>query len=66
MKQVGPVMKNRYSYSEIANNYALWMEYVDPSGLDSEESFNAKSEQEKIEFMARCFGPESKAVDANS
>lgn len=51
-------MKNTYSYSEIANNYSLWMEYADPSGMDTEESFNAKSAQEKIEFLVACFGPE--------
>lgn len=58
MKHVGRVMSNRYSYSEIANNYALWAEYVDPSGIDTEESFNAKTLEEKIDFMVRCFGPE--------
>lgn len=51
-------MKNTYSYSAIANNYSLWMEYADPSGLDTEAAFNAKTEQEKIELLVACFGPE--------
>ena len=44
-------MQTTYSYAEIANNYSLWQEYVDPSGLDSEESFNARTEAEKIEVI---------------
>lgn len=51
-------MTTTYSYSEIANSYSLWAEYADPSGLDTEESFNAKSEREKIEILVSCFGPE--------
>lgn len=51
-------MKNTYTYSEIANSYSLWMEYADPSGHDTEAAFNAKSEQEKIQFLVACFGPE--------
>jgi hypothetical protein len=47
-----------YSYDEIANSYALWGEYVDPSGLDSLEAFSAKTPEEKIAFIAACFGPE--------
>ena len=54
-------MNKTYSYSEIANSYALWMEYADPSGLDSEEAFNAKTEAEKIAFLVSCFGPEQEA-----
>ena len=52
-------MKNTYTYSEIANNYRLWMEYADPSGHDTEKAFNAKTEQEKIAFLVSCFGPEN-------
>jgi hypothetical protein len=50
-----------YSYSDIANSYALWAEFVDPLGLDSEAEFDAKSEAEKIAFLVACFGQEQEA-----
>lgn len=49
-----------YSYTQIADNYTLWQEYADPSGVDTEKSFNAKSTQDKIEILIACFGPEQK------
>ena len=51
-------MKTKPTYLEIANNYALWMEYADPQGLDSEADFNAMNEQERIAFLVSCFGDE--------
>lgn len=47
------------TYREIANSFHLWQEYADPSGHDTEEQFNATSEEQKIAFLIRCFGPES-------
>lgn len=44
--------------NEIANNYKLWMDYVDPSGLDTEEKFNSMSESEKLDMIEKCFGSE--------
>lgn len=41
---------------EIANSYALWMEYVDPSGIDSESAFNAMTIAERLEVIQSCFG----------
>jgi len=46
------------THVEIANNYALWMEYVDPSGIDSEEAFSSMSAEEKINIIKTCFGEE--------
>lgn len=46
------------THAEIANSYALWMEYVDPSGIDSEEAFNSMSAEEKIDIIKTCFGEE--------
>ena len=34
------------------------MEYVDPSGLMSEEEFDAMTLDEKIAFQVKCFGKE--------
>ena len=49
------------TYKEIANSYALWREYADPSGFDSEAEFDAKSEGEKMAFLVSCFGPDEVA-----
>jgi len=46
------------THAEIANSYALWMEYVDPSGIDSKEAFNAMSTEQKLETIKACFGEE--------
>lgn len=48
----------KIKYSEIAQNYNLWSDYCDPSGLDTEEVFKSKSPEEKIDFLVACFGPE--------
>jgi hypothetical protein len=50
--------ESKYSYEQIASDYKLWMEYADPSGLDSEQAFNDKSKTEKINFLKSCFGSE--------
>lgn len=47
-----------YTYAELASEYDLWMEYVDPSGLDSEEAFEAMSMETKLKLIEGCFGPE--------
>ena len=39
---------------EIATNFALWQEYADPSGIDSEEQFNARSESENLQILQAC------------
>ncbi|NBW12075.1 MAG: hypothetical protein EBR82_28995 [Caulobacteraceae bacterium] len=53
-------MKPTHTNSEIATDYSLWRQYADPSGLDSEAEFNAKSTEEKIAFLVCCFGDEEK------
>lgn len=53
--QLTKIMKSP-THTEIANNYSLWMEYVDPSGIDSEEDFNAMSTEQKLETINACFG----------
>ena len=48
----------KYSYRDIANSFGLWSEYIDPIGLDSRETFDNKSEREKIGIIEECFGKE--------
>ena len=54
-------MKTTYTDTEIANDYRLWQEYADPTGFDSEDAFNAKTEQEKVAFLVSCFGDDQAA-----
>ena len=49
-------MKPKPTYQEIANDYDLWGEYVDPSGLHSRTDFDAMSPEEKIQFQVDRFG----------
>tara|TARA_R110000782_G_C14454738_1_gene372619 strand:- start:137 stop:289 length:153 start_codon:yes stop_codon:yes gene_type:complete len=44
-----------YSNNEIAENYQLWAEYVDPLGLDDKEAFDAMTTEKKLEIMKGCF-----------
>jgi hypothetical protein len=49
-------MSRSYNYERIANDFNLWQEFVDVSGLWSEKQFNEADEQEKIALIADCFG----------
>lgn len=51
-------MKTKYTYEQIASDFRLWGEYVDPNGMDSESTFNERSMEEKIAFIRNCFGEE--------
>jgi len=46
------------TYKDIANDFELWSEYVDPQGLDTIRRFELMTESYKIAFLKRCFGPE--------
>lgn len=39
---------------EIATSFALWQEYSDPSGIDSEEQFDARSASENLALLQQC------------
>ena len=52
-------MSNPHSYEEIAESFALWIEYVDPDGTMAEEEFDALSVDEKIQLQVPAFGEES-------
>lgn len=39
---------------EIATSFELWMEYADPSGLDSKEQFDARSASENLGMLQNC------------
>lgn len=50
-------MRTTITYAEIASDFTLWGEYVDTMGLDTRSKFDAQTVDEKIEFIAKCFGP---------
>ena len=50
---------NTITYNEIARDYRLWEEYVDPDGLLSEDDFNALTVEEKVQMQVSCFGQEA-------
>lgn len=44
-----------YSYEEIAEDYDLWEEYVDPNGSMSKEFFDAMTIEEKVRLQENIF-----------
>jgi len=51
-------MAKNYTYEQIAQNFELWGEYVDPHAEMTEEEFNELSIKEKVEMQAEMFGPD--------
>lgn len=49
----------RCTHFQIASNFALWQEYFDTHGVDSEESFNQRPLEQKLRELTEAFGPES-------
>jgi len=45
--------------AEICASFSLWGTFVDTSGLDTREQFDAMTEAAKLAFMAVCFGPDT-------
>ena len=44
--------------TEIAENFTLWQEMVDPMGTMTEQEFEAMSTTEKLAIQTAAFGPE--------
>jgi hypothetical protein len=44
------------SRKELARDWDLWCEYVNPSGAMSRDEFDAMTEDQRLTFMAACFG----------
>lgn len=49
-----------HTYTEIANDYTLWIQYVDPDATITREEFDAMSEEKKVALQVEAFGPESR------
>jgi hypothetical protein len=46
------------THNEIAENFELWGQYVDPDGIDTREAFEAMSVPEKVKMIETMFGGE--------
>ena len=45
----------RYTMAEIAEDYELWCEYVDPGATMTEDEFDALSIEEKVQMQREMF-----------
>lgn len=46
----------KYTREQIAENFQLWQEYVDPASTMTEGEFNSMTLEQKLEIQAKCFG----------
>jgi hypothetical protein len=53
-----PKIMNSNTYVQIANNYELWLEFVDIDGNMSRETFDATPVSELVAMMTDMFGAE--------
>lgn len=47
-----------HTYTEIANDYTLWIQYVDASATMTREEFDAMTQEQKVDIQVEAFGPE--------
>jgi hypothetical protein len=47
-----------YSYSQIAESFELWQEYVDPQATTTREEFEAMNHADRVALQVETFGPE--------
>lgn len=52
-------MSANYTYEQIANDFRLWGEYMDPSAEMTEEEFDALTTDQKVALQVEAFGPEN-------
>ena len=56
-------MSTKYTMAEIAEDYELWEEFVDPSANMTEAEFDALSTDEKVKMQREMFPYEAAAED---
>ena len=56
----------RYTMTEIAEDFNLWGEYVDPGANMTEEEFDALTTEEKVQMQREMFPYEAKEEDAEA
>lgn len=56
--QTGETKMKHPSYEEVATDYELWCDYVDPGATMTEEQFDEMTTEEKVQMQIECFGDE--------
>jgi hypothetical protein len=51
------------TYAEIAGDWNLWCDYVDPQATMTEAEFDAMSHEELVKMQIDIFGPEPESDD---
>jgi hypothetical protein len=46
------------TYAEIANNWALWNEFVNTDATMSRDEFDSLTTEQKVALQVKAFGPE--------
>ena len=59
-------MSKQYTYEQVAENYELWSEYVDPDATMTKEEFDNLSTEEKVEMQEDMFGKEDSNEKTNA
>lgn len=57
-------MSTNYTYTQIANDYNLWLDLVDIDGNMSRETFDATPESELVAMMTDMFGAERSETES--
>ncbi len=57
-------MSQQHTYAEIARDWDLWCQYVDPDGVMTREEFDAMSPDMKISLQVQSFGPDNYKEEA--
>lgn len=50
---------SKYTYVQIAANFNLWEEYVDPDASMDQTEFDSLTLEQKVEIQIEAFGPEA-------
>lgn len=56
-------MSRNYTMTEIAEDYELWAEYVDPNATMTKDEFNALTVDEKVKMQREMFPYEAAEED---
>ena len=52
-------MSSQYTYEQIAEDFRLWGEYMDPNDEMTEAEFDALSTEAKVRMQVEAFGEEA-------
>lgn len=56
-------MAKNYSYEQIAEDFELWGEYVDPNATMTEQEFDELSTDDKVKMQEEMFGKDESESD---